>query len=76
MNNRPANYDYTTLKAKNSPPSSSPKNKRLQREWEAAQSAQNQATEPTADGWYTDPWDESGNLERWFGNGAWTGHTR
>jgi len=38
-NNRAANYDYSTLKAKNGPPSGCPRNKRAQREREAAESA-------------------------------------
>ncbi|KAJ2896401.1 hypothetical protein MKZ38_005585 [Zalerion maritima] len=38
-NNRASNYDYSTLEAKNGPPSGCPRNKRAQREREAAESA-------------------------------------
>src|SRR6266699_1482842 len=39
MNTKPVGYDYATLRAKNGPPSGCPRNKRLQREREAAERA-------------------------------------
>ncbi|KAF5970534.1 hypothetical protein FCOIX_10371 [Fusarium coicis] len=69
-NRRPPNYDYSTLQAKNGPPSNCPRRRREQREAAAA------ATQGYEDGWYADPYAaESGKTWRYFANGAWTDQT-
>ncbi|KAM3473409.1 hypothetical protein MY5147_004810 [Beauveria neobassiana] len=58
-------YAYGTLVVVNKPPTGCPKNKRLQREKEAA------AEFP--DGWYPDPWTtQTGKAERYYANKDWT----
>ncbi|KAM3479014.1 hypothetical protein MY8738_005692 [Beauveria namnaoensis] len=69
MNHRDSSYPYPTLVAVNKPPSNCPKNRRLQREKEAA------AESP--DGWYPDPWTtQSSKAERYYANKDWTSYTR